>query len=249
LSLHPDAADGFSAGAEAYERGRPSYPEEALALLGSELEVGPGRQVLDIGAGTGKLTRLLLAMGADVQALEPVEEMRAQLHTALGDIPVHEGLAEAIPLPEASIDVVTVGQAFHWFEPRGALAEIARVVRHCGGLALLWNVRDESVPWVAELTEMIRWKEFARGHYGDRDWAGVVAANGSFTPLERHQFPYVQRLDHETFVDRIASVSYVASLPDDEREALLADVARLVSGFPPEFDLPYVTDVWISHRT
>jgi SAM-dependent methyltransferase len=249
MSLHPDAADGFSAGAEAYERGRPSYPAAAMALLRDELGVGPGSAVLDLGAGTGKLTRLLAATGADVRAVEPVEEMRAQLEAAVAGIEVMDGLAEAIPLPEASVDVVAVGQAFHWFEPRGALAEIARVVRHGGGLAMLWNVRDESVPWVRELTEVIHWRDFARGHYGDRDWAAVVAANASFTPLEHHSFPYVQPLDRAGLLDRIASVSYVAALPDDERAAVLAKVANLVVDFPPQFDLPYVTDVWTCHRT
>lgn len=246
--IHPDAAAGFAASAEVYERGRPGYPEAAVAFVADRFGIGAGTDVVDVGAGTGKLTRLVAALGAHVVAVEPVAEMRAMFSATVAEVEVLEGQAEALPLPAASADVVVCGQAFHWFEPRGALEEFARILRPGGGLALLWNVRDESVPWVAELSRIVRWDAFARGHYSERNWAGVVAASGRFGPLERTRFPSVQVLDHAGLVDRVASISYVAALEPPEREEVLDAVRTLVRDFPPTFELPYITDVWTADR-
>ena len=140
MTVDPVAAEGFTVGADAYERGRPSYPPEAITLLTAELELGPGRRVLDLGAGTGKMTALLAATGADVVAIEPVAAMRERLVARLPGVEALEGTAEAIPLPRGSVDAVVVAQSFHWFEAPVALAEIARVLRPHGGLALVWGV-------------------------------------------------------------------------------------------------------------
>jgi ubiquinone/menaquinone biosynthesis C-methylase UbiE len=118
--LHP-ATTGFSAAADAYERGRPGYPEEAMAWVAERLGLGPGRDVLDLAAGTGKLTRALVPFGARVIAVEPIDEMREHLFAALPDIEAFDGTAESIPLPEGSVDAVTCGQAFHWFRVEQAL--------------------------------------------------------------------------------------------------------------------------------
>jgi ubiquinone/menaquinone biosynthesis C-methylase UbiE len=243
--IHPDAAQGFSAGAEAYERGRPSYPDAAVAALVARFAIGPGRRVLDVGAGTGKLTRLLVPTGCAMEAVEPVANMRAAFEAAVPGVVIREGTGEALPVGDASFDVVVAAQAFHWFDRPRALAEVARVLTPGGGLALLWNHRDESVPWVAELTRLIRWDTFERGQYHRVDWAAVVAESSSrFTPLQLDQFSYVQALDEDGLVDRVASVSYIASMPENERAQLLDHVRALVADFPPRFDLPYVTDLW-----
>jgi ubiquinone/menaquinone biosynthesis C-methylase UbiE len=244
MTIHPDAAQGFSAGADAYDRGRPSYPAAAVDHVVAELGIGPGRRVLDLGAGTGKFTELLVATGADVVAVEPVAEMRAKL-AALPGVEALEGTGEAIPLADASVDAVTVAQAFHWFDPAAALAEIARVLRSDGGLALIWNARDESVPWVAEFTRVIDWHNFQQGHYRAQDWAAVVAGSSSrFTPVAHASFPYEQRLDRTGFADRVASISYIAAMPPVERDRVIANALAVVADFPAEFALPYTTEVW-----
>ena len=146
-----EAARGFEHAPKPYEIGRPPYPPEAIERLVAELEIEDGKRVLDLAAGTGKLTRLLVPTGAFVVAVEPVEGMRAALMTSLPQVEAVAGTAEAIPLPNGSVDAVTVGQAFHWFDGDAALAEIHRVLRPGGRLGLIWNVKDESVDWIEKL--------------------------------------------------------------------------------------------------
>ena len=153
--LHEAAAQGFPGAAASYEAGRPTYPPQAVARLARELHLGTGRAVLDLAAGTGKLTALLVVTGSEVVAVEPVAEMRAVLEAALPGVRALPGTAEAIPLGSGTVDAVTVGQAFHWFRGDEALREIHRVLRPGGGLGLLWNDRDTSVPWVARLSELM----------------------------------------------------------------------------------------------
>jgi ubiquinone/menaquinone biosynthesis C-methylase UbiE len=133
-AVHPSAARGFDRAGADYERGRPGYPDEAVALLARELGIGPGRRVLDLAAGTGKLTRALLPYGAQLRAIEPVRGMREQLLNTTAGVEVTDGTAEQIGLPDASIDVVLVAQAFHWFDTAAAAAEIHRVLVPGGGL-------------------------------------------------------------------------------------------------------------------
>jgi SAM-dependent methyltransferase len=242
MAMNDVARAGFGAAAEAYERGRPSYPEAGVQLLVDELDIGPGRDVLDLGAGTGKLTCLLVRTGAPVVAVEPVAAMRALLTCA----PVLDGTAEAIPLGDASVDAVVVGQAFHWFDPEPALAEIARVLRPGGGLGLIWNERDERVPWVDALGRIVNW-QVERPYQRHRDWAAVVDASGRFSPVEHRQLPHEQEVDADALVDRMLSTSYVATWSSERQATVAAEVRALVAGFPPVFRLPYVTDVfWCS---
>lgn len=236
------AARGFEAGAAAYEAARPGYPDAAVEALRRHLSLGPGRRVCDLAAGTGKWTRRLLELGAEVVAVEPVEAMRKQLETALpagSAIEVVDGAAEAIPLPDASVDVVTVAQAFHWFEAPAALAEIARVLRPGGGVALLWNERDESAAWVAEMSRIIRWHERTVSRYQHVDWPAIVAADGRFTPLQEEAVHWEQPMTREVLADRVRSISYVAVMPPTERERLAAEVTALVGRLPEPFSLPY----------
>lgn len=237
------AARGFQAGAAAYELARPGYPDEALALLRDDVGIAPGTRVLDLAAGTGKLTRRLVELGATVVAVEPVAGMRAQLETVLPDIEAVEGTAEDIPLRDASVDVVAVAQAFHWFDAPAALAEIARVLRPGGRLTLLWNERDEATPWVAEMSRLIRWHERTVSRYQHVDWAAVVAACGRFSPLEERTIAWEQPLTRELLAERVRSISYVAAMPMPQREKLAAEVVELVRRLAEPFALPYICRV------
>jgi ubiquinone/menaquinone biosynthesis C-methylase UbiE len=243
------AARGFQAGAAAYEIARPGYPDEALDLVATELGLTHGTTVCDLAAGTGKLTRRLVDLGASVTAVEPVEAMREQARATVPGAHVVDGTAEAIPLPDASVDVVTVAQAFHWFDAQPALAEIARVLTPGGGLALLWNERDERTAWVAEMSRLIRWHERTVSRYQHVDWAEVVAASQHFTPLEERGVQWDQPMTREILADRVRSISYVAVMPTAERERLAAEVTALVARREEPFDLPYVCRIqWCRRR-
>ncbi len=249
MPTHPTAAAGFGNAAAAYERGRPSYPDHAVAYLAAELGLGPATRVLDLAAGTGKLTRLLVEGGADVVAVEPVAAMRAVLAEAVPGVPALEGTAEAIPLPDGSVDAVTVAQAFHWFDAGTALAEIHRVLRPGGGLGLIWNAADGGVEWVAVLRELVHAVRGSEPQYGRSPWRDAVASSRLFTPLTERTFDFEQELDEDGLVDRIASTSYVAALPEAERQQLIGQVRTLAAGVPRPIRLPYRTDVFSCRRT
>jgi ubiquinone/menaquinone biosynthesis C-methylase UbiE len=237
------AARGFDAGAAAYEAARPGYPDEAMAVLVEQLGLRPGLRVLDLAAGTGKLTRRFVEHEASVLAVEPVPGMRDQLAAVLPAVEVLEGTAESIPVPDASVDLVSVAQAFHWFDAPAALAEIARVLRPGGGLALLWNERDETTPWVAEMSRLIRWHERTVSRYQHVDWAEVVASSGRFTHLQEVVIHWRQPMTRELLAERVRSISYIAAMPVAERERLAAEVVELVRRLPDEFPLPYTCRV------
>ena len=245
MGISDVAAGGFEAGADAYERGRPSYADDLVAWLVDRLGLGPGREVLDLAAGTGKLTRLLASSGAHLRAVEPVAAMRTQFERACPAIEVFDGTAEALPVADGSLDAVTVAQAFHWFDPGPALAEIARVLRPGGSLGIAFNERDTREPWVADLSRLIRWDERERWRVPytvEVDWAAVVAEHGpQFEPAERYATTYAQPMDPETLVLRVLSTSYLAVLPAAEQDALADQVRALVAPLGDAFELPYVS--------
>ena len=235
-------AESFASVADAYERSRPGYPEDAVRwLVGEE-----ARDVVDLGAGTGKLTRVLVALGHRVTAVEPLPEMIARLVEAVPGVTAVEGGAESIPLPTASADVVTAAQAFHWFDHAPALREIARVLRPGGSLALVWNTRDDREPWVAQLSE----EGIGRETVEDGDAAAPVEESGLFGAVERASFPHAQQLDRERLSDLVLSRSYCAVLTPEERAPVLARVERIfdehaVDGF---VELPYLTECFRAVR-
>ena len=230
--IHRAAAEGFSRSAEAYERGRPEYPEAAIAYL-VEL-VRPGATVLDLAAGTGKLTRPLVAAGLRVVAVEPVAEMRSALPGAL------EGTAEAIPLGDGSVDAVTVGQAFHWFDGDAALAEIARVLRPGGLLALVWNKRVDTDPLNQSIEELVApYRGDTPGHRGP--WRAAFERTSAFTPLEEATFEHLVVQDADGLEARVGSISFIASLDSAERAGVL-ERARAIAG-DGEITVPYRTEV------
>ncbi|MEO7428761.1 MAG: class I SAM-dependent methyltransferase [Acidimicrobiales bacterium] len=241
------AARGFEAGAVAYEAARPGYPEAALAVLRDQVGIGAGTIVVDLAAGTGKLTRRLVELGADVTAVEPVEGMRAQLARVLPDVAALDGMAEEIPLEDGSLDVVTVAQAFHWFDAPAALVEVARVLRPGGRLALLWNERDESTPWVAEMSRLIGWHERTVSRYQHVSWPDIIAASGRYEPLEERVVHWDQPMTRELLADRVRSISYIAAMPTPQREKFVTEVVNLARRLPEPFPLPYVCRVqWAS---
>lgn len=229
-----ERAGSFGAAAVVYDRSRPGYPVEAVRFA---LPDG-ARRVLDLGAGTGKLTQVLLDLGLDVVAVEPSEQMREMLPARCEAL---DGTAEALPLADASVDAVLVGEAFHWFDRDRALAEIARVLRPGGTLGLLWNVRDESVQWVRTV-----WEAFDAERYEDVTTPPFASVDG-LSALEHGDFFNNQSLDEDMLVDLVASRSAVITLPEDDRVSLLKRVRALA---PPDepFDLPYRTHTWRSVR-
>ena len=229
-------AASFGAAAAAYQRGRPGYPPEAIDWL---LPARP-RRVLDLGAGTGKLTSVLHGRGLDVVAVEPSGGMREQLSVSVPDIPVFAGTAEDIPLGDGSVDVVLVAQAWHWVDPRRAIPEVARVLAAGGELGLVWNIRDEREEWVAQLGRII---------HGDhhQDLINSAPAVGPpFGPVQRHDVEWRNRISADTLIDLAASRSYIITRPAGERAAVLGAVRHLLDTHPAlagraEIDVPYVT--------
>jgi ubiquinone/menaquinone biosynthesis C-methylase UbiE len=212
-------ASSFARVAREYERGRPGYPPEAIEWL-----LGPRPlEVLDLAAGTGKLTGALLDAGHRVIAVEPLAEMRAILTETLPAARSLAGSAEQVPLPDKSVDAVTVGSAFHWFDESAALAEIARVLRPPGVLGLLGNAFDTSPTWVARVREILGPPAIQRpGH-----WPSVEDLGERFTEIEDHEFPQEQRIDRAGLRDLASSRSSLALMAEDEREGVLAGLDRL----------------------
>lgn len=248
-SVHEAAERGFGAAAEAYERSRPDYPSEAIDRLIQELEVNRSCRAMDLGAGTGKLTRLLLPTGATLVAVEPVEAMRVAFSTVLPEVRLVGGVAEALPFLDETFDAVVCAQAFHWFDGDRALPAIHRVLKRWGRLGLLWNVRDESVPWVRELTELIQPYERTAPREKTHEWRRAFSASDLFGRLNQLRFPYAQRLDVDGLVERFASVSFIASLSPEERDDVLERIRSLAETHPDlagrkVFDLPYVTELY-----
>jgi SAM-dependent methyltransferase len=238
---------GFEAGSDVYERARPGYPDEAVDHLASVTGMTAGSRILDLAAGTGKLTRQLHARGAACVAVEPSASMREVFGRMVTGVPIVGATAEQIPIATGTIDIVVVAQAFHWFDAPVALAEIARVLRPGGWLALIWNERDESDPMVADLVRISKWDTSAPYPVG-MDFGAVVDRSHLFHPMERIKFQWEQPLDRESFVDQVASRSYVRVLPEPERQALLEQVAAFASTFPEPIAMPYVADLFWAQR-
>lgn len=234
-------ATSFAAVADAYERARPEYPADAVRWLTGDEPA----DVVDLGAGTGKLTRGLVALGHRVTAVEPLAEMLEHLHRGVPAATAVTGSAEQIPLPDGSADVVACAQAFHWFDQQAALREIVRVLRPGGRIALVWNTRDDRVPWTASLSSTIGSETVE-----SRDAEEPIVASGLFGPVEQASFPFVQRLVREELRDLVRSRSYCAVMTPEEREQVLARVDQLYDTHagPGGVDLPYLTECFRATR-
>lgn len=227
-----DPARSFGSVAAAYDRGRPGYPAEAVAwLVGAEPTT-----VLELGAGTGKLTQTLVELGHDVHATDPDDAMLAVLRDRLPDVPTAVAGAEELPAPDAAYDVVVAGQAFHWFDHDRALPEIARVLRPGGHLALVWNQRDERIPWVKRLGRLIGSQDQQRSD-------GPLVDSAHFGEVETEEFRHWQLVDRESIQDLALSRSNLAVLGEDARRSKLAEVLAFYDDYGRGMDgmqLPYV---------
>jgi SAM-dependent methyltransferase len=229
--VHHIAAVGFENPSD-YEAARPGYPDEALAWFAEVLELGSSRRVCELAAGTGKLTRALRALAptVDVWAVEPVAGMRAAFRRALPTVPLLGATAEALPFAAATLDVVIVAQAWHWFDHDRAAAEVARTVRPGGGVGMVWNARDRGVAWVDQIWGIMDRVE-KRAPWRDHEhWRESVRALPGFDHPQTAEFRHAHALTPVQVQQRIASVSHVAVLPPAEREAVLAEVRDVLDG-------------------
>jgi len=239
MDEHPDTtgrdpgwARSFGGVAHAYERGRPGYPEQAAAWL-----VGPApATVLELGAGTGKLTAMLTALGHDVLATDPEPALLERLRANVPEARVQEAPAEEIPLGDGSVDVVVAAQSFHWFDLDRALSEIARVLRPGGHLGLVWNERDERIPWVRRLGALIGTQDQLR------EPAAPLADSGLFGEVEEASFDHWQTIDRNSIQDLVLSRSNIAVLDESARAAKVAEVLAFYDDYGRGMDgmqLPY----------
>ena len=265
------AAHGFTAEAAAYDSARPTYPTDAVRWLIDNLGIAPGRRVVDLAAGTGKLTALLAGTGARLIAVEPVAAMAGRLRVKLPAVPLLAGVAEAMPFAGSSLDAVVVAQAFHWFDPDRALTELSRVIKVGGRLGLIWNVRDRSVGWVDAIWSVMDrverhapWqdhgRDLARGSPGRPDGSLrrsepdlTNVADCLWSGWTRATFSHVHIGTHANVVDRLRSVSHIAVLPQERQRAVLDEIRKILRQHPETSQsetvgIPYLVDLMAAER-
>ncbi|MGD1013369.1 MAG: class I SAM-dependent methyltransferase [Acidimicrobiales bacterium] len=233
--------EGFADGTR-YQTARPGYPVAAVSHLVQHLRIESTTRVVDVAAGTGLFTRELLPFTSHVIAVEPGPGMRDEFAVQLPAVEVFDGAAENLPLANASADVITVAQAFHWFDADAALEEFARVLVPGGGLGLLWNERDESVEWVDALSHAILW-HLKKPYDMATDFKAILE-RGGFVNVEKRAFENSQLVDRFALHQRVLSTSYIAVLDAPEQRKILDDVDSVVASFDETFDLPYVTTTY-----
>jgi ubiquinone/menaquinone biosynthesis C-methylase UbiE len=242
MGVHISAEEGYANVGATYEKGRPEYPSDAVAFLLQRLGIAGGdKVVVDLAAGTGKFTRALLAAGVAPVAVEPVAHMRATCAEQTPGVLVLDGTAEDTKLADASVDAITVAQAFHWFDGVAALREIGRVLKPMGGLGLVWNGQDRSIDWVEAI-----WKEVdaARDDTPSAwsyQWREAFNDDAGFTPLITTTFRHDHPTERDGLVARVTSISFIARGPAEERDRLEQHVRRVCddAGLPDQFVLPY----------
>jgi SAM-dependent methyltransferase len=263
VNVH-QGARAFSKVAVEYEQGRPDYPSSALDWIVQVTGIGEGEVVVDLGAGTGKFTRLLIGTGARIFAVEPIDEMRSQLRVALPGIEAVDATAEATGLPSRWATLVTAATAFHWFATAAALEEIARILRPGGHLVLAWNRRDDSDPLQAQLSEVLGEYEEGRdspGSSSDVSWKEVLEASDLFEAVGEKHLSFVQVLDRDGLLARFESMSWIAALDGERRTQLLERIGAVAPGGPvrrgrasavaersKEYRLAYLTDCYAFRR-
>jgi len=241
---------GFADVADDYERGRPDYPAAFVPAMCAAAAIPSGARVLDLAAGTGKLTRVLLAAGLDVLAVEPLPGMRERLAATLPAERILDGSAEALPLPDAAVDAVFCGDAFHWFDGPAALAEIARVLRPGRALVLSWLVPASPGgaswwPRVADVLEAVRPEHPA---YAPGRGMDALDADPAFSPRVSVPVPFEHVTDVAGLCSYVASFSYVGAMEPGARETLLAQVAAAVADEPLPLRSAAVADAWVTTR-
>lgn len=247
--VHDAAAVGYQARSDTYAAARPSYHPEILDAVATAVDPSVGKGVtVDLGAGTGIATTALVARGLTVRAVEPVEAMRMKLMERLPDVDVRPGSAEDIPAPDAAVSAVVVAQAFHWFDAARALDEIARVVGPSGCLITLWNVRDESVPWMAAYTAIQDAVQGDTPRYRTMNWRRAIESDSRFTLSDEVSVVNPQPSNPDHTVGRFLSTSFIASLDQARQAELEAEIRELVTALGPTFDFPYICEAQIWKR-
>jgi ubiquinone/menaquinone biosynthesis C-methylase UbiE len=243
--IHPGARS-FSTAATVYERARPLFPAAAIDWLCTQLEITAETRVLDLAAGTGRLTRPLYARTRHIVAVEPVPEMREVLHRSLPAIEVLDGIAEELPLATASVGVVVVAQAFHWFDPEPALSEIARVLVPGGRLGVVWHAADTTDPVQQRFRALVeRHRNDAPAHVTGTS-ARFLAQQQLFDAIATTGIRDVHEYDAEGLAELALSTSHVARLPPEMRAETLAE-ARAIAG-DGVVELPYVVELLAFRR-
>jgi SAM-dependent methyltransferase len=247
-TIHPTAAHGFTR-AGVYERGRPEYPVGSIGPL----NISSGNVVVDLGCGTGKLTRLLATTEASVVGIDPLPAMLEAFLEGSQDLPAVAGVAEAIPLRSGSADVVACASAFHWFHYDRALHEIHRILKAGGRLGLVWNRRDELAGWAAGFWSITEAYRGDTPGYRTGMWRDAIEGSRLFGPISEHWFDNIQRVDQEGIMARVESISFIETLAPDEHKRVMED-CRLFLKWHPEtrgrdvFDLPYRTAMYVCER-
>lgn len=244
-----EKSTSFGQAASAYESGRPGYPAEAVAwLLDPVREPGRALRVADVGAGTGKLTRTVVELGADVIAIDPDADMLATLRENVRGVPTFAGTAESLPLPDAGLDAVVMGQAWHWVDVDSGSREIGRVLRSGGALGLIWNIRDDSVDWVRRLTEAM----------GGSNAEVLLATTGPrvglpFGELEHREWRWERSMSLPQLRDLVLSRSDIITAGPEVRARIDAAVDGVMASLPGlagggVVALPYVTHAFRVRR-
>lgn len=236
-----NAVVGFTDGAR-YQSARPGYPVAAVAHMVEALELAGARRVVDVAAGTGLFTRELIPFAGELIAVEPSAGMRLEFERQGLHVAILEGTAESLPFEDHYVEVVTVAQAFHWFDYEKALAEFVRVLSRTGHLGLIWNERDESVEWVAALTRAMQW-DVQRPFDSATDFATVLS-DGGFRDIEKRHFRHAQLVDRATLERRVLSTSYIAVMEPEAQQRILDDVAEVVRDFDEYFEIPYLSNTY-----
>lgn len=248
MASREEMSTSFGAASGTYELGRPDYPPQAVEwMLQPVRDEGRALRVADIGAGTGKLTRVAVELGAEVVAIDPDPAMLAELRAQVHGVPTFVGTAERMPLPDASVDALLFGQAWHWVDPAAGSAEAGRVLRSGGVLGLVWNIRDESVPWVARLTAIMR------GSHAEEMLAeGDPPLEAPFSSVEADVWSWSRPMTRDALFAMARSRSYVLTAPDGERARIEGGLAALFDEVgavgSATVDLPYVTKAFRALR-
>ena len=252
--VHAVAASGFARGAQAYANGRPGYPAATIDWLCRDLGIGPDSRVVEVGAGTGLFTQLLMQTGAAIAAVDPVCEMLDRLAVTCPGVDAIVAPAQSIPLDDGSVDAILSATAFHWFASMETLREFHRLLRPGGMVGLIWNLRDERVPWVARLSEITNRRNRAAPRERDEDWRAPFVAESGFSSLVETVMTYAHHGPVEdVVVGRTLSTSFIAALDDGARAEVVAEVRALIAATPElasggDVTFPYVTRAYRCRR-